>query len=724
MHNIHHPHTGRDGRGFRFAARALSVALAVAALPCLSFAQAPLTTQTLTILGGSGNIGDVATNVEYYNPATGNWQPAYLTKYAGHPITHPWGNVPGTNHWINYRVDGSSEPGAGPTIANTWWYLYRVRFTIAPDAVNATMTFSLKADNRAQVAINGVATGAIIEGAADQANVDAVFSQNVHPGENTITINVGDYGGLNGFNFRIDLSVQSSQPLEIVPTDAVAPVITAPADITAEATSASGAAVTFTASANDNIDGPVNVFASPASGSIFPLGATDVGLAASDAAKNTATASFTVTVRDTTAPALSVPSNRTAEATSAGGAVVTYPAATASDAVGVASLTYSQNSGTQFPLGLTAVNVTARDAANNATTKSFSVTVQDTIAPAITSVSADRVAEATSSSGAAVNYDAATATDAVGVASIDYSQASGSTFPLGATAVTVTAKDAAGNASTRSFNVTVRDTTAPALTAPANTTVEATSAGGALVSYAAASASDAVGVTSLTYSQNSGTQFPLGSTTVSVTAKDAANNSTTKSFSVVVHDTIAPAITSVPADIVAEATSLAGAAVNYAVATATDAVGVASISYSQASGSTFPLGTTTVNVTAKDAAGNASTRSFKVTVRDTTAPAIASVTPSIGTLWSPNKKMVAISIAAPTTDSVGVQSLKIVSVSTNEPDDRTQWQITGPLTLNLLADRRGTGTGRIYTITVEAGDAAGNTSTKTCVVTVPHDQKK
>jgi hypothetical protein len=45
--------------------------------------------------------------------------------------------------------------------------------------------------------------------------------------------------------------------------------------------------------------------------------------------------------------------------------VVTYPAATATDAVGVTSLTYSQNSGTLFPIGVTTVTVTARDAANN-----------------------------------------------------------------------------------------------------------------------------------------------------------------------------------------------------------------------------------------------------------------------------------------------------------------------------------------------------------------------
>jgi hypothetical protein len=206
-----------------------------------------------------------------------------------------------------------------------------------------------------------------------------------------------------------------------------------------------------------------------------------------------------------------------------------------------------------------------------------------------------------------------------------------------------------------------------------------------------------------------------------VTATDAAGNHTTGSFTITVRDTTPPALT-VPASQTLEATSAAGAVATFA-ATATDAVSTPTITYSAASGSTFAIGTTTVTVTATDAAGNKSTGTFAVTVRDTTAPQIASISASPNTIWPPNKKMVAVTISAPTTDVVGVASVKIVSVTTNEPDSKVQWQITGPLTLNLLADRRGEGKGRIYTITVRASDAAGNVSTKAVTVTVPHDQE-
>jgi uncharacterized protein YjbI with pentapeptide repeats len=80
--------------------------------------------------------------------------------------------------------------------------------------------------------------------------------------------------------------------------DITPPALKLPADITTEATSASGAAVTYEASAFDAVNGSVVVTCTPASGSTFPLGATKVDCSATDKAGNKATGSFTVTVQD------------------------------------------------------------------------------------------------------------------------------------------------------------------------------------------------------------------------------------------------------------------------------------------------------------------------------------------------------------------------------------------------------------------------------------------
>jgi hypothetical protein len=72
----------------------------------------------------------------------------------------------------------------------------------------------------------------------------------------------------------------------------------------------------------------------------------------------------------------------------------------------------------------------------------------------------------------------------------------------------------------------------------------------------------------------------------------------------------------------------------------------------------------------------------------------------------------------------------IASVSSNEPENGTgdgdtapDWQVTGALSIELRAERAGTGTGRIYSIAVSCTDRSGNVSAPALVnVTVPHNR--
>jgi rhamnogalacturonan endolyase len=78
--------------------------------------------------------------------------------------------------------------------------------------------------------------------------------------------------------------------------DGTAPTISCPEDITTGAAAgASSAVVNYTVTANDASGATVT--GSPASGSAFPVGTTPVNVTAEDAAGNTSTCSFTVTVR-------------------------------------------------------------------------------------------------------------------------------------------------------------------------------------------------------------------------------------------------------------------------------------------------------------------------------------------------------------------------------------------------------------------------------------------
>jgi len=273
------------------------------------------------------------------------------------------------------------------------------------------------------------------------------------------------FHGADGFTFRANDGTLDSNLATVTITvrDATPPVLILPSDQLFEATSADGAVVHYTGATATDDSPPVTIVYLLPNDSLFALGRTSVHVTATDTAGNAAAGDFVVVVVDTTAPLLVVQGDVSAEATSAAGAVVVYPAATATDAVGPVTIVYSQAAGSVFALGVTTVFVRAQDAAGNATTKSFAIAVLDTTAPVL-NLPASITTDATSPAGAIVSYTA-TATDNSGVSpTVTCAPASGSTFPIGTTTVSCTAKDAAGNASIGSFTVTVNAPSASAQT--------------------------------------------------------------------------------------------------------------------------------------------------------------------------------------------------------------------------------------------------------------------
>ena len=156
-----------------------------------------------------------------------------------------------------------------------------------------------------------------------------------------------------------------------------------PADVTVDENSPGmGLAVVKYKSptANDNCATEASA-CSPPSGSSFPLGATTVTCDVSNVSGDSATCSFTVTVKSSNCtlkcPANIAKSNKPGEC----GAVVNYPAP-AMEGV-CKDVTCAPPPGTFFPTGTTTVSCTA----SNDSSGTFTVTVQDTQGPAITNLS-------------------------------------------------------------------------------------------------------------------------------------------------------------------------------------------------------------------------------------------------------------------------------------------------------------------------------------------------
>jgi len=319
------------------------------------------------------------------------------------------------------------------------------------------------------------------------------------------------------------------------------------------------------------------------------------------------------------------------ECSLAEGSIVDYPALVVSgECTGDIDIVYTPSSGTLFLVGTTTVTATATDASGNSSSCTFDVTVvADTITPELTCPE-DLVVECNSiGESIQVEFDLPTATDDCDDAvSVVCDPASGSNFPLGTTTVTCTATDNNGNLSTCSFEVTVVDSVSALLECPDDVVVQCTSDDGTMVvEYPLPTANDdcdADADIQIICVPVSGSVFSLGDTTVVCQGTDSAGNRSSCTFTISVVDERAPVL-ACPENIEAECVPNAGMVVEFPLPEITnECLGDPVVVCEPASGSLFPIGTTTVICRATDDAGNTGMCTFEVTlVADTVTPVMS-----------------------------------------------------------------------------------------------------
>jgi hypothetical protein len=165
----------------------------------------------------------------------------------------------------------------------------------------------------------------------------------------------------------------------------------------------------------------------------------------------------------------------------------------------------------------------------------------------------------------------------------------------------------------------------------------------------------------------------------------------------------------------------------------------------------FPVGPTLVTLTVSDGKGGISVCDVLITIQDTTPPVVVCTTDKIS-LWPADYSMQSVLITVQASDTVASpESLSVqCTISSNEPDNTTtdgtrigdvagQDGYTSPVPISLTynpttkqfsavttlrAERVGDQSGRVYSILCHVTDEAGNTSTASCVVLVPHDRRR
>lgn len=454
---------------------------------------------------------------------------------------------------------------------------------------------------------------------------------------------------------------------------------------------------------------------------------------ANDGTVDSNVATVTITITDTLAPVTTadVSPEPNANGWNRGDVTVTLVASDAGS--GVQSVTYRINgvetnvAGAIVPIALSpegtfVIEYFATDHAGNVeATQSVTVRIDKT-APVVTAPAAVSRATGQDATTCSVTIDdaalgSATATDNLTEPAITRDGVpAGNVFPLGNTTITYIATDLAGNASTPAEQqVVVSDTTPPSIQAPgsiARSTGDSCSVFISDADLGTASATDLCGdVTVTRRGVPDGNFFPTGTTTITWIAIDAHGNESSATQQVTVSDETAP-VMSCPANVdVNAAAGSCSATVNVA-ATATDNCGNATVSGSRSDGQAltapYPVGTTTIQWTAMDAAGNTTSCMQTITVRDAQAPVISNASANPSTIPA-NGAMVDVLIGYETADNCGLVTTTLAS---GDPDV----VIVDNHRVQVLAD-----SARVYTIVITAVDARGNSSNATLTVHVAED---
>ncbi|MGZ6563327.1 MAG: HYR domain-containing protein [Solirubrobacteraceae bacterium] len=272
----------------------------------------------------------------------------------------PAGNIdatPPTRTWTVDTTAPATTLSGGPALGST---VTATSATFSFSSTDGTATFECKLDGGSFAACTSPDT---INALAD--------------GSHTFSVRARDPAG----------NIDATPPSRTWTVDTVPPTLVVPANgVTAEANGPTGSKVNFTVTGSDGTSAllPTQITCVPPSASLFPLGKTTVTCTTTpDVAGNIGTASFTVTVVDTSPPQLAVPGDFGVYATSDGG-IASSDSAVA-NVLGAAKAVdlvdphpvVTNNAPAVLPHGTTTVTFTAKDATGNTATKVTHITVTD-----------------------------------------------------------------------------------------------------------------------------------------------------------------------------------------------------------------------------------------------------------------------------------------------------------------------------------------------------------
>lgn len=583
-------------------------------------------------------------------------------------------------------------------------------------------------------------------------------------GLNVITVSANDTAG-NSTTDLISVTFDATVPTIAIGAPTALPNYLTSASTVALGGSASDNVGVATVTCVNSANGAVGVVTGTTSWTVAPIalvaGDNTITVTVTDTAGNTNTDTITVK-QDSVTPTVSI-TTPTSSGTAVTGSSPLAIGGTASDNVGVASVTWSNplgvpSSGTAtgtttwtalVPIaagGPNTITVTVTDTAGNIGTTTLTVTLDNTAPTIATTGPTNQPTYSTATSSVTVS---GTASDAGGLSTITWTNgATGATgtatgtnnwsaaiaLTPGVNLITITAVDAAGNTSISTITV-IHDTQAPTVNisvptsaANANSSLSPITIGG--------SASDNVGVTSVSWTNGAtggsgvatGTSawsasVPLveGNNQITVTAIDNVGNSASDTITVTYDPTLPTINITSPTTQATYATTVTpldftGTASDNLVLAGVTWANVTSGTTGNATGTTnwtasVPLqsGVNTIVFTATDGVGNLVTDTVDVTY-DVTPPVVTIVSPTPPTLTTQTRPLL---ISGTASDNIGVSAVTWSNSLTGQSGAANFANPNWDASINMIPGTN--------IITIRAIDALGNIGVATLTVDYSHE---
>ncbi|MFL0354731.1 HYR domain-containing protein [Xanthomarina sp. GH4-25] len=524
-----------------------------------------------------------------------------------------------TNYYVNiYEYNGTEED----PIFNMTPLQGLIGDITPPNVICENIQVVLDANGNGSITADDVGSASTDNCGIVLSEIDISAFDCSHLGENDVTFTATDsYGNTNSCVSTVTV-IDETVPVVITQN------ITIQLDVNGNATIAEDAVN------NGSTDacGPLTFDTDITTFDCSYLGENTVVLTVTDGSDNSATETAIVTVEDSIAPTI-ITQNITIQLDANGNATIAEDAVNNGSTDACGPLTFDTDI-TTFDcshLGENTVVLTVTDGSDNSTTETAIVTVEDTIAPSISSAGNINTDTSNGDCSATLIIPDATLADncqsnlswimSGAISDIGSGQIGTYTFPLGETTITYTNTDGSGNSVSDVTLITISDTENPSIVGlPSNISVNNDlGVCGAIVNWTEPTATDNCSVMSFvqTIGLTNGSTFPLGITTITYVVTDGSNNSYSDNFTITVIDNEPPSLTSVSDFNVTPTSGCDFTIPDYtSLVTISDNCSVNTISQSPLAGTVISNHGTTqeIIITAVDDSGNSNNTTFSITI--------------------------------------------------------------------------------------------------------------